>query len=73
MLNPDKTPSILWSSCVLKKEDVLRIGKMPDYGSTHLADHALIAMVGSINGGVIINKMYSSLSSHDSNFKNLYK
>jgi hypothetical protein len=41
---------------------------IPDYGSPHLADHALIVMAGSQGGGVLINKKYSSLSSHDSNF-----
>jgi glycosyltransferase involved in cell wall biosynthesis len=68
ILDTDKTPSILWSSCVMKKADVVKVGLMPDYGSPHLADHALIAMVGSISGAVIKNKMYSSLTSHNTNF-----
>jgi glycosyltransferase involved in cell wall biosynthesis len=68
VLDMRKTPFILWSSCVMKKEDVIQAGKLADYGGAHLADHALIAMVGSMHGAVIINKMYSVLSGHDNNF-----
>lgn len=68
ILDPSKTRKILWSSCIIKKQIAIKIGKIPVYGSPHLADHAFIAMSGSIAGGVIINKMYSSLSSHDNNF-----
>lgn len=63
-----KTPGILWSSCVLRKEAAIKIGKIPDYGSPHLADHAFIALIGDQTGGVIVNKMYSSLTSHNMNF-----
>jgi len=68
ILPPFKTPSILWSSCILKRSDVIQIGKIPEYGSPHLADHALIVLTGSINGGVIINNMYSNLTQHEYNF-----
>lgn len=68
ILDPSRTSNFLWSSSVIRKADVVRIGLIPDYGSPHLCDHAFIAMAGSVNGGVIINKMFSSLSKHDSNF-----
>lgn len=68
VLDPGKTSKILWSSCVMERKSVLQVGKIPDYESPHLADHALIVMAGSIRGGVVINKMYSSLNSHDANF-----
>ena len=68
ILDINKTKKILWSSCIIKKKIAIQIGKIPEYGSPHLSDHALIAMAGSINGGIIINKMYSTLSSHNSNF-----
>lgn len=68
LLNPKLTNNLLWSSCVLKREVLLSIGGMPDYGSPHLADHAMMGLCGKNNGGVIINKMYSQLTSHDSNF-----
>lgn len=68
ILDPDKTYSLLWSSCIMNREAMLQIGKIPDYGSPHLADHALIVMTGSIKGGIVINKMYSSLTLHENNF-----
>ncbi len=63
-----KTPWLLWSSCIMKKTVVVEVGSMPDYGSPHFADHALMAMVGSRCGGMIKNKMFSTLSSHEQNF-----
>ncbi|MCC6288005.1 MAG: glycosyltransferase family 2 protein [Chitinophagaceae bacterium] len=71
ILDWQKTPGILWSSCVLKKKAATIIGNIPDYGSPHLADHAFIALIGDRTGGVIINKMYSSLTSHNTNFSKL--
>lgn len=68
ILDPDKTFNLLWSSAVIRREDALKINCIPDYGSPHLADHAFLALAGSIKGGILINKMYSTLTSHDSNF-----
>ncbi len=68
VLHPIKNPSIFWSNCILKKNDVLKIGLIPDYGSPHLSDHALLALTGSINGGVVKNKIYSSHFLHDDNY-----
>lgn len=68
ILDPVKTSKILWSSCVIKKADAIAINNIPDYGSPHLADHAFIALVGNVHGGVVMNRMYSSLTSHNTNF-----
>jgi glycosyltransferase involved in cell wall biosynthesis len=68
ILDPDKTPNLLWSSAIVSREDALRTGLIPDYGSPHLADHAFLAKVGSVRGGIVMNKMFSNLSSHKSNF-----
>jgi glycosyltransferase involved in cell wall biosynthesis len=68
ILDPDRTYSLLWSSSVMRRSDAIEIGRIPDYGSPHLADHALIVMTGSKSGGVVLNKMYSSLTLHDNNF-----
>lgn len=72
ILNPQKTRNLLWSSCVLEKASVIKIGKIPDYGSPHLADHALLCLTGNEKGGVVINKMFSTLTSHNSNFSKLH-
>lgn len=68
ILDPAKTSNLLWSSAIIKKEDAIKTGLIPDYGSPHLADHALIVQVGSLNGALIVNKMFSSLAFHESNF-----
>lgn len=68
LLDPSRTKTFLWSSCILRREDALKVGGIPDYGSPHLADHAFLVLAGSIGGGVLINHTYSKLSSHDSNF-----
>jgi glycosyltransferase involved in cell wall biosynthesis len=68
IIDPDKTYELLWSSSVIKRSDALAIGCIPDYGSPHLADHAFLALVGNANGGIIVNKMFSSLTSHNTNF-----
>ncbi|HMU46079.1 MAG TPA: glycosyltransferase family 2 protein [Chitinophagaceae bacterium] len=68
VLDPGKTTNILWSSSVIRREDAVSIGLIPDYGSPHLADHAFLALVGTVKGGIVINKMYSSLFSHDTNY-----
>lgn len=68
ILDPRKTPVLLWSSCVLRRTDTIHAGMIPDFGSPHLADHALLALAGRINGGVIVNSMFSDVAMHDTNF-----
>lgn len=67
-LDLDKTTDVLWSSCLLKKDALVQIGMLPDYGSPHLVDHAMLALVGSIDGAILINKMYSNIVLHGANF-----
>jgi hypothetical protein len=68
LLDPQKTINFLWSSCMILRSDLLHIGKLPDYNSPHLFDHAMIAMVGSEKGAVIINRMFGYYLFHDNNF-----
>ena len=68
LIDTDKTFELLWSSSIIKRSDAISVGLIPDYGSPHLADHAFLALVGNVNGGVIVNKMFSSLTSHNTNF-----
>lgn len=68
ILDPERTISLLWSSCILRRTDVLLVGQLPDFGSPHLADHALLVVTGSVAGGVVVNKMYSNVTFHAANF-----
>jgi len=67
-LYPKHTIHILWSSCLLDRKTAQQFGGIPDFGSPHFADHALLIICGKYKGGVFINKMYGSLASHDQNF-----
>lgn len=73
LLHPDLTKNFLWSSCILKRDAALAAGGFPDYGSPHLADHAMLALCSKNGGGIFINKMYSRIQLHEENFskKNL--
>lgn len=68
LLHPKLTQSFLWSSTVLDRSEALLIGGMPDYGSPHLADHAMLALCSKNSGGLFYNKMFSHLNKHDTNF-----
>ncbi len=68
ILDYNKTKSFLWSSCIIKREHLLRVGKLPDYNSPHLFDHAMLVMVGSVNGAVVINKVFSYYALHETNY-----
>lgn len=70
LLNPTLTRSLMWSSCVLDKEAVLSIGGMPAF--EHLSDHALVCLCSTVNGGVMINKMFSAWKAHDHNYSRKY-
>jgi glycosyltransferase involved in cell wall biosynthesis len=71
MLHPQLTLYLLWSSCLLKRETVLAAGGMPDYGSPHLTDHALLALCSREKGGVMINRVYSEFAVHAANFSKI--
>ncbi len=68
ILDLSKTISLHWSSCLFKRSVMIEIGKLPDYGSGHLVDHALLAMAGSKNGAVVVNKLFSQIQLHGSNY-----
>jgi glycosyltransferase involved in cell wall biosynthesis len=73
LLNPKITKAFLWSDCILKSNTVKAIGGMPNYGSPHLADHAMLALCAKDGGGVFVNNESLKINSHDTNFskKNL--
>jgi glycosyltransferase involved in cell wall biosynthesis len=68
LLHPKITTWLLWSSCIIKREVCVRVGGFPEYGSPHLADHALIVLAGSKEGGVLINARYGHIVLHGGNF-----
>ena len=63
-IHPGFTLKALWSNAIIRKNTALLVGKIPDYDSPHLADHAFLALCGSVDGGVIINKNFGDHVSH---------
>ncbi len=68
ILNPQLTPAVHWSSSLLKKETLIRTGKLADYGSGHLVDHAMLVLMGSQDGAILINQQFSKIQLHQSNY-----
>ena len=68
LLHPRHTKKILWSSCLLNAQVLKDTGCIPNYGSPHLSDHVMLARCGGVNGGLLINQMFSQLTEHDNNF-----
>lgn len=71
ILHPEKTIGIHWSSCILNRALLQKIGKLVDFGSGHLVDHILLCNIAKENGFVIINKEFSSIQLHDNNYSKL--
>lgn len=68
LLNPKITRDFLWSDSILRGDVVKQIGGIPNFGSPHLADHALLAYCGKDNGGVFINQSPLKMNGHENNF-----
>ena len=58
----------LWSTCIVKREIIVEMGGVPDYGTPFLGDYAYIGIMGSHSGCVIINKSLGCQTLHKENF-----
>ncbi len=68
ILDPHRTTALHWSSCLVKKETLLKTGKLPDYVSGHLIDHAMIVLTGSTDGAIVVNQEFSNIQYHQENY-----
>jgi len=59
---------LLWSCSIIRRDIILHIKGMPDYGSEFLTDHAFIIAAASYNGLVYINKSMGGQLIHGGNF-----
>jgi len=62
------TTYLLWSCAIIKREIVIEIKGMPDYGSELLTDHAYIIAACSFEGLFFINKALGGQVVHGENF-----
>ncbi len=58
----------LWSTCIVKKELLLKMGGVPDYGTAFLGDYAYMSISCMDQGCVIINKSLGQQTLHKENF-----
>lgn len=61
-------PHYLWSTAIVKREILLKVGGVPEYGTPFLGDYAYMATVGADSGCVILNRSLGCQTLHDENF-----
>jgi len=58
----------LWSTAAIRRDVVGAIGGLPDYGTPHMADCAMLILSGARAGGVYVNTAVGVRTIHDQNF-----
>lgn len=58
----------LWSTCIVKRDLLIKNGGIPDYGSPFLGDYAYMSIAATEKGCVIINKSLGCQTLHRENF-----
>ena len=61
-------PHYLWSTMIVKREILVRIGGVPEYGTPFLGDYAYMSALGAQSGCVIINRSLGCQTLHKENF-----
>lgn len=61
-------PHYLWSTAMVKKDIIVKMGGIPDYGTPFLGDYAYLSVMGSSEGCVLINKSLGCQALHKENF-----
>ena len=58
----------LWSSCIVKRGVLTRMGGVPDYGTPFLGDYAYMSIASTEKGCVVINNSLGCQTLHRENF-----
>ncbi len=61
-------PHYLWSTGIVKKDILVSLGGVPDYGTPFLGDYAYLSTAGAHSGCVIINRSLGCQTLHKENF-----
>jgi glycosyltransferase involved in cell wall biosynthesis len=61
-------PHYLWSTCMVSRDILLKMGGVPDYGTPFLGDYAYLGVLSSYSGCVVINKSLGCQTIHNQNF-----
>jgi len=58
----------LWSSCIVRRNVLIEMGGIPDYGTPFLGDYAYMVVMAAHSGAVVINKALGRQTIHPGNF-----
>jgi glycosyltransferase involved in cell wall biosynthesis len=61
-------PHYLWSTCIVRREILEKLGGVPEYGTPFLGDYAYLSTVASDSGCVVINRSLGCQTLHRENF-----
>jgi glycosyltransferase involved in cell wall biosynthesis len=61
-------PHYLWSTCLVKREVLIKQGGIPEYGTPFLGDYAYLSCMAADSGCVVINKSLGCQTLHNENF-----
>lgn len=60
--------SYLWSTAIVRREVLLKMGGVPDYGTPFLGDYAYLSVMAADSGCVVINEALGHQTVHLQNF-----
>jgi glycosyltransferase involved in cell wall biosynthesis len=58
----------LWSSCIVRRNVLIEMGGVPDYGTAFLGDYAYMTVMAAHSGVVVMNKALGRQTIHPENF-----
>lgn len=61
-------PYYLWSTGMVERDIMIKMGGVPDYNSAFLGDYAYLSVMGSHSGCVAINRALGHQTIHEQNF-----
>jgi glycosyltransferase involved in cell wall biosynthesis len=61
-------PNYLWSCAIVKRDIMIEMGGVPEYGTAFLGDYAYMSIMGGHSGCVAVNKALGHQTLHKQNF-----
>lgn len=61
-------PNYLWSTAIVERDILVKMGGVPDYETAFLGDYAYLSIMGSYSGCVVINQALGHQTIHPQNF-----
>jgi hypothetical protein len=61
-------PNYLWSNIIVRRDVLIEMGGVPDYGTAFLGDYAYMSLMGAHSGCIVINRALGHQTLHKQNF-----